>query len=195
MATSSTLSEVDALVNEEPEDMILLSEPCAPSVGTGQGTTSQPSVVNTSQGTTFSQPSIISTSPGTSSQPLNSTSQGTTSSLASANTSQGTTSKPSVSTDQGTTSSMSSNPLPGGGPRRQKYRLDRFGNNGLEKKKQFEMTVLRERQMMVEIPLLGSLHCAAASGSRWAQCSISDCSGDDSKRHAFQYHLPGIFRE
>ena len=224
MVASPTLSEEDALLHEDPTDTIMLSEPSRPSLSTGHGTTSsQPSVVSTSQGTTSSQPSVVSTSQGTissrpsvvstsqgttSSQPsvvstsqcttssrpsVVSTSQGTTSSRPSvASTSQGTTSsRPSVSTARGTSSSVS-----GDGRRRRRDRRDVSGNNGPEKKPKFEMVVVpRERQMTVEIPILGSSRPAVSSGSRGAQCPIYDCSGDGSKRHAFECHLPAIFRE
>ena len=49
--------------------------------------------------------------------------------------------------------------------------------------------------MMVEIPLLDSSGPAIASGSSGTQCPIPNCSGDGSKRHAFECHLPAIFRE
>ena len=210
MVASPTLSEEDALLHEDPADIIMLSEPSRPSLSTSHGTTSsQPSVVSTSQGTTSSQPSVVSTSQGTtSSQPsvvstsqgttssrpsVVSTSQGTTSSrLSVASTSQGTTSsRPSVSTARGTSSSLS-----GDGRRRRRDRRDVSGNNGPEKKPKFEMVVVpRERQMTVEIPILGSSRPAVSSGSRGAQGPIYDCSGDGSKRHAFECHLPAIFRE
>ena len=224
MVASPTLSEEDALLHEDPADIIMLSEPSRPSLSTGHGTTSsqpsvvstsqsttssQPSVVSTSQGTTSSRPSVVSTSQGTtSSQPsVVSTSQGTTSSRPSVvSTSQGTTSsRPSVaSTSQGTTSSRpsvstargTSSSLSGDGRRRRRDRRDVSGNNGPEKKPKFEMVVVpRERQMTVEIPILGSSRSAVSSGSRGAQCPIYDCSGDGSKRHAFECHLPAIFRE
>ena len=237
MVASPTLSEEDALIHEDPADMIMLSEPSRPSLSTGHGTTSsQPSMVSSSQGTTSSQlsvvstsqcttssqPSVVSTSQGTSSQPsvistsqgttssrpsVVSTSQGTTSSRPSVvSTSQGTTSsRPSVaSTSQGTTSSRpsvstargTSSSLSGDGRRRRRDRRDVSGNNGPEKKPKFEMVVVpRERQMTVEIPILGSSRPAVSSGSRGAQCPIYDCSGDGSKRHAFECHLPAIFRE
>ena len=182
MVASPTLSEEDALLHEDPADIIMLSEPSRPSLSTGHGTTSsQPSVVSTSQGTTSSQPSVVSTSQGTtSSRPsVACTSQGTTSS------------RPSVSTARGTSSSLS-----GDGRRRRRDRRDVSGNNGPEKKPKFEMVVVpRERQMTVEIPILGSSRPAVSSGSRGAQCPIYDCSGDGSKRHAFECHLPAIFRE
>ena len=57
------------------------------------------------------------------------------------------------------------------------------------------VAVPRERQMTVEIPILGSSRPAVSSGSRGAQCPIYDCSDDGSKRHAFECHLPAIFRE
>ena len=224
MVASLTLSEEDALLHEDPADIIMLSEPSRPSLSTGHGTTSsqpsvvstsqgttssQLSVVSTSQGTTSSQPSVVSTSQGTTSSQLSvvstsqgttssrlsvvSTSQGTTSSrLSVASTSQGTTSsRPSVSTARGTSSSLS-----GDGRRRRRDRRDVSGNNGPEKKPKFEMVVVpRERQMTVEIPILGSSRPAVSSGSRGAQCPIYDCSGDGSKRHAFECHLPAIFRE
>ena len=210
MVASPTLSEEDALLHEDPADTIMLSEPSRPSLSTGHGTTSsQPPVVSTSQGTTSSQPSVVSTSQGTTSSQLSvvSTSQGTTSSRPSVvSTSQGTTSsQPSVvSTSQGTTSSRpsvstargTSSSLSGDGRRRRRDRRDVSGNNGPEKKPKFEMVVVpRERQMTVEIPILGSSSPAVSSGSRGAQCPIYDCSGDGSKRHAFECHLPAIFRE
>ena len=49
--------------------------------------------------------------------------------------------------------------------------------------------------MAVEITLLSSLGPATASGSRGAQCTIANCLGVGSKQHAFERHLPGIFRE
>ena len=49
--------------------------------------------------------------------------------------------------------------------------------------------------MTVKIPLFGSSRPAVASGSRGAQCPISDCSCDGLKRHAFECHLPAIFTE
>ena len=195
MVASPTLSEEDALLHEDPADMIMLSEPSRPSFNTGHGTTSsQPSVVSTSQGTTSSQPSVVSTSQDTASRPsVVSTSQGTTSSRPSvARTSQGTTSsRPSVRTARGTSSSLSSD-----GRRCRRDRRNVSGNNGPEKKPKFEMVVVpRERQMTVEIPILGSSRPAVSSGSKGAQCPIYDCSGDGSKRHAFECHLPAIFRE
>ena len=176
---------------------------CVLSVSTKQGTTSQPSVVSTSQGTT-SRPSV-STSQGTTSQPSVSTSQGTTCSRPSASTSQGTTSsKPLVRTVGGTSSntSMSSGPHHGGGRRarqrrrRRRRRQERTGNNYLEKAPKFETVVRpREQQMRVEMPLLDSSRPTMAPGSSGAQCPIPNCSGDGSKRHAFECHLPAIFRE
>ena len=77
---------------------------------------------------------------------------------------------------------MSGDPLPGGGRRHRRDRHDRSGNNGPEKKPKFEMVVvLRERQMTVEIPILGSSRPAVSSGSRGAQCPISDCPVMDQK--------------
>ena len=176
---------------------------CVLSVSTSQGTTSQPSVVSTSQGTT-SRPSV-STSQGTTSQPSVSTSQGTTCSRPSASTSQGTTSsKPLVRTVGGTRSntSMSSGPHHGGGRRarqrrrRRRRHQERTGNNYLEKAPKFETVVRpREQQMRVEMPLLDSSGPTIAPGSSGAQCPIPNCSGDGSKRHAFECHLPAIFRE
>ena len=135
----------------------------------------------------------------------------------SVSTSQGTTSRPSVSTSQGTTSSkslvrtvrgtrsntsMSSGPHHGGGRRarqrrrRRRRRQERTGNNYLEKAPKFEKVVrLREQQMRVEMPLLDSSGPTIAPGSSGAQCPIPNCSGDGSKRHAFECHLPAIFRE
>ena len=196
MVASPTLSEEDALLHEDPADMIMLSEPSQPSLSTGHGTTSsqtsvvstsqgsissQPSVVSTSQGTTSSRPSVVSTNQGTtSSRPsVFNTSQGTTSSRPSvASTSQGTTSsRPSVSTARGTSSSLS-----GDGRRRRRDRRDVSGNNRPEKKPKLELLVVpRERQMTVEIPILGSSRPAVSSGSRGAQCPIYDCSGNGSK--------------
>ena len=176
---------------------------CVLSVSTSQGTTSQPSVVSTSQGTT-SRPSV-STSQGTTSQPSVSTSQGTTCSRPSASTSQGTTSsKPLVRTVGGTSSntSMSGGPHHGGGRRarqrrrRRRRRQERTGYNYLEKAPKFETVVRpREQQMRVEMPLLDSSGPTIAPGSSGAQCPIPNCSGDGSKRHAFECHLPAIFRE
>ena len=135
----------------------------------------------------------------------------------SVSTSQGTTSRPSVSTSQGTTSSkslvrtvrgtrsntsMSSSPHHGGGRRarqrrrRRRRRQERTGNNYLEKAPKFETVVRpREQQMRVEMPLLDSSDPTMAPGSSGAQCPIPNCSGDGSKRHAFECHLPAIFRE
>ena len=147
--------------------------------------------VSTSQGTT-SQPSVVSTSQGTTSRPSVSTSQGTTSS------------KRLVRTIRGTRSntSMSSSPHHGGGRRarqrrrRRRRRQERTGNNYLEKAPKFETVVTpREQQMRVEMPLLDSSGPTMAPGSSGAQCPIPNCSGDGSKRHAFECHLPAIFRE
>ena len=144
----------------------------------------------------------VSTSQGTTSQSSVSTSHGTTSSHLSAGTSQGATSMPMVRTVRGTTTSMSSGPLHGGGCRtRQRRRRrprchKRIGNDLLKRKTKFEKVVgPREQQMTVKIPLLGSSRPAVASGSRGAQCHISDCSRDRLKRHAFECHLPTIFKE
>ena len=147
--------------------------------------------VSTSQGTT-SQPSVVSTSQGTTSRPSVSTSQGTTSS------------KSLVRTVRGTRSntSMSSSPHHGGGRRalqrrrRRRRRQERTGNNYLEKAPKFETVVRpREQQMIVEMPLLDSSGPTIAPGSSGAQCPIPNCSGDGSKGHAFECHLPAIFRE
>ena len=147
--------------------------------------------VSISQGTT-SQPSVVSTSQGTTSRPSVSTSQGTTSS------------KSLVRTVRGTRSntSMSSSPHHGGGRRarqrrrRRRRRQERTGNNYLEKAPKFETVVRpREQQMRVEMPLLDSSGPTIAPGSSGAQCPIPNCSGDGSKRHAFECHLPAIFRE
>ena len=154
------------------------------SVSTSQGTTSQPSVVSTSQGTTCSRRSA-------------STSQGTTSS------------KPLVRTVRGSNTSMSSGPHHGGGRRarqrrrrarqrrrRRRRRHERTGSDDLEKAPKFETVVrAREQQMRVEMPLLDSPGPTIVPGSSGAQCPIYDCSGDGSKRHAFECHLPAIFRE
>ena len=147
----------------------------------------------------------VSTSQGTTSQPSVSTSQGTTCSRPSASTSQGTiSSKPLVRTVGGTSSntSMSSGPHHGGGRRsrqrrrRRRRRQERTGNNYLEKAPKFETVVRpREQQMRVEMPLLDSSGPTIAPGSSGAQCPIPNCSGDGSKRHAFECHLPAIFRE
>ena len=144
--------------------------------------------VSTSQGTT-SQPSVVSTSQGTTSRPSVSTSQGTTSS------------KPLVRTVRSNTS-MSSGPHHGGGRRarqrrrRRRRRQERTGNNYLEKAPKFETVVRpREQQMRVEMPLLDSSGPTIALGSSGAQCPIPNCSSDGSKRHAFECHLPAIFRE
>ena len=147
--------------------------------------------VSTNQGTT-SQPSVVSTRKGTTSRPSVSTSQGTTSS------------KSLVRTVRGTRSntSMSSGPHHGGGRRarqrrrRRRRRQERTGNNYLEKAPKFETVVRpREQQMRVEMPLLDSSGPTMAPGSSGAQCPIPNCSGDGSKRHAFECHLPAIFRE
>ena len=123
----------------------------------------------------------------------------------SVNTSQGTTSSKSlVRTVRGTRSntSMSSSPHHGGGRRarqrrrRRRRRQERTGNNYLEKAPKFETVVRpREQQMRVEMPLLDSSGPTIAPGSSGAQCPIPNCSGDGSKRHAFECHLPAIFRE
>ena len=135
----------------------------------------------------------------------------------SVSTSQGTTSRPSVSTSQGTTSSkllvrtvqgtrsntsMSSGPHHGGGRRarqqrrRRRRRQERTGNNYLEKAPKFETVVRpREQQMRVEMPHHDSSGPTIAPGSSGAQCPIPNCSSDGSKRHAFECHLPAIFRE
>ena len=55
------------------------------------------------------------------------------------------------------------------------------------------VVVAGERQMTVDIPLLGSSRPAAAP--RGAQCSFSDFLVNGSKRHALECHLSGIFRE
>ena len=147
--------------------------------------------VSTSQSTT-SQPSVVSTSQGTTSRPSVSTSQGTTSS------------KSLVRTVRGTRSntSMSSGPHHGGGRRarqrrrRRRRRQERTGDNYLEKAPKFETVVRpREQQMRVEMPLLDSSGPTIAPGSSGAQCPIPNCSGDGSKRHVFECHLPAIFRE
>ena len=136
--------------------------------------------VSTSQGTNSSQSSVVSTSQGT------------------------TSSKPLVRTVRGTRSntSMSSGPHHGGGRRarqrrrRRRRRQERTGNNYLEKAPKFETVVRpREQQMRVEMPLLNSSGPTIAPGSSGAQCPIPNCSGDGSKRHAFECHLPAIFRE
>ena len=148
--------------------------------------------VSTSQGTNSSHSSVVSTSQGNTSRPSVSTSQGTTSS------------KPLVRTVRGTRSntSMSSGPHHGGGRRarqrrrRRRRRQERTGNNYLEKAPKFETVVRpREQQMRVEMPLLDSPGPTMAPGSSGAQCPIPNCSGDGSKRHAFECHLPAIFRE
>ena len=123
----------------------------------------------------------------------------------SVSTSQGTTSSKSlVRTVRGTRSntSMSSSPHHGGGRRarqrrrRRRRRQERTGNNYLEKAPKFETVVRpREQQMRVEMPLLDSSGFTMAPGSSGAQCPIPNCSGDGSKRHAFECHLPAIFRE
>ena len=123
----------------------------------------------------------------------------------SVSTSQGTTSSKSlVRTVRGTRSntSMSSSPHHGGGRRarqrrrRRRRRQERTGNNYLEKAPKFETVVRpREQQMRVEMPLLDSSGPTIAPGSSGAQCPIPNCSGDGSKRHAFECHLPAIFRE
>ena len=147
--------------------------------------------VSTSQGINCSQPSVVSTSQGTTSR-------------SSASTSQGTTSKSLVRTVRGTRSntSMSSSPHHGGGRRarqrirRRRRRQERTGNNYLEKAPKFETVVRpKEQQMRVEMPLLDSSGPTIAPGSSGAQCPIPNCSGDGSKRHAFECHLPAIFRE
>ena len=146
----------------------------------------------------------VSTSQGTTSQPSVSTSQGTTCSRPSASTSQGTTSsKPLVRTVGGTRSntSMSSGPHHGGGRRarqrrRRRRRYERTGYDDLEKAPKFETVVRpKEQQMRVEMPLLDSSGPTIAPGSSGAQCPIPNCSDDGSKRHAFECHLPAIFRE
>ena len=147
--------------------------------------------VSTSQGTNSSHSPAVSTSQGTTSRPSASTSQGTTSS------------KSLVRTVRGTRSntSMSGGPHHGGGRRarqhrRRRRRYERTGYYDLEKAPKFE-TVFRprEQQMRVEMPLLDSSGPTIAPGSSGAQCPIPNCSGDGSKRHAFECHLPDIFRE
>ena len=49
--------------------------------------------------------------------------------------------------------------------------------------------------MRAEMPLLDSSGPTIAPGSCGAQCPIPNCSGDGSKRHACECHLPAIFRE
>ena len=49
--------------------------------------------------------------------------------------------------------------------------------------------------MRVEMPLLDWSGLTIAPGSSGVQCPIPNCSGDGSKRHAFECHLPAIFRE
>ena len=136
--------------------------------------------VSTSRGTNSSQPSVVSTSQGT------------------------TSSRPLVSTVRGTRSntSMSSGPHHGGGRRarqrrrRRRRRHERTGYDDLEKAPKFETVVRpREQQMRVEMPLLDSPGPTIAPGSSGAQCPIPNCSVDGSKRHAFECHLPAIFRE
>ena len=147
--------------------------------------------VSTSQGTNSSHSSVVSTSQGTTSRPSASTSQGTTFS------------KSLVRTVRGTRSntSMSGGPHHGGGRRarqrrRRRRRHERTGNNYLEKAPKFETVVRpREQQMRAEMPLLDSSGPTIAPGSSGAQCPIPNCSGDGSKRHAFECHLPAIFRE
>ena len=146
--------------------------------------------VSTSQGTNSSHSSVVSTSQGTTSRP-------------SASTSQGTTSKSLVRTVRGTRSktSMSGGPHHGGGRRarqrsRRRRRHERTGYDDLEKAPKFEEVVRpRVQQMRVEMPLLDSPGPTIAPGSRGAQCPIPNCSGDGSKKHAFECHLPAIFRE
>ena len=147
--------------------------------------------VSTSQGTNSSHSSVVGTSQGTTSRPSASTSQGTTSS------------KSLVRTVRGTRSntSMSGGPHHGGGRRarqhrRRRRRHERTGYDDMEKAPKFEEVVRpREQQMRVEMPLLDSLGPTIAPGSSGAQCPIPNCSGDGSKRHAFECHLPAIFRE
>ena len=131
-----------------------------------------------------------------------STSQGTTSQPSVVSTSQGTTSKPLVRTIQGTNTSISSGPHHGGRRRarqrrrRRRRRQERTGNDDLEKAPKFETVVRpREQQMRVEMPLLDLSGSAIAYGPSGTQCPIPNCSGDGSKRHAFECHLPAIFRE
>ena len=97
---------------------------------------------------------------------------------------------------------MSSGPHHGGGRRarqrrrRRRRRHERTGNDDLEKAPKFETVVRpREQQMRVEMPLLESPGPAIAYGPSGTQCPIPNCSGDGSKRHAFECHLPAIFRE
>ena len=140
------------------------------SVSTSQDTTSQPSVVSTNQGST-SQPSVVSTSQGT------------------------TSSKPLVRTVRGTRS-YTSGRRARQRRRRRRRRHERTGNDDLEKAPKFETVVRpREQQMRVEMPLLDSPGPTIAPGSSGAQCPIPNCSGDGSKGHAFECHLPAIFRE
>ena len=139
--------------------------------------------VSTSQGTASSQLSVVSTSQGNTSRPSACTSQGTTSSML------------LVRTVRETNTSMSSGRHHGGGRRgrqckRRRRCRNRSGNDDLEKAPKFETVVRpREQQIRVEITLLDSLGPAIAYGSSGTQCPIPNCSGDGSKRHAFECHL------
>lgn len=75
---------------------------------------------------------------------------------------------------------------------------DRSGHSGPLKKPRVEsrfetVSVPRTRGLTVEVPLLES--SAPTPVFRGAQCPITDCSGDGSRKHAFECHLPPIFRE
>ena len=193
MVTSPTLSEEDALLHEDPADMIMLSEP------------SGPSIVSTSQGTTYSQPSELVPArvlllpdrpwlvPARVLLLLDRPWLVPARVLLLLDRPWLVPARVLLLLDrtEGTSSYLS-----GDGRRFCRDRRDVSGNNGPEKKPKFEMVVVpRERQMTVEIPILGSSRPAVSSGSRGAQCPIYDCSGDGSKRHAFECHLPAIFRE
>ena len=68
----------------------------------------------------------------------------------------------------------------------------RSGHSGQVKKPRYEMLVVqRDRGMTVDVPRLSM---PAASSGR-AQCPVAECPGDDLRRHAFECHLPLVFRE
>ena len=79
-----------------------------------------------------------------------------------------------------------------GRPRQRRRHHHRSGHSGQVKKPRYEMLVVqRDRGMTVEVPRLSM---PAASSGR-AQCPVAECPGDDSRQHAFECHLPPVFRE
>lgn len=78
-------------------------------------------------------------------------------------------------------------------PRQRRRHHNRSGHSGQPKKPRYEMIVVqRERGMTVEVPRLS---LPIASSSSRAQCPVAECPGDGSRRHAFECHLPPVFRE